>query len=540
MRASRWLIPFLSLALVAAPPRPRLVVVISVDQFSAELFTRWCTSMPGGLGRLAREGTSFTAAYHEHGYTETGPGHSVLLTGCDPRRTGIPQNVWMDASRKHTVYCVEDPAGLPLDIPWSPVGPAHLRTGTLGEWMAAAIPGSRSFAITGKDRSAILMAGHRAQGVYWWTGTAGFTTSRAYAQNLPAWLRTWNAAYTARLGSESLFWSPLDEHGLPPATFTIRGEPVTFALPRSIHPVGAPLDEACVGRIRRSPFLDEAILDAAATLAEEERLGSGPSVDLLAVGLSATDAVGHRFGNAGPEMQDNLRRLDRNLARFLERLGSRVPDLWVVLTADHGAMDIPERLQTQGVPARRFDEAAWEKRFNAELQKRLGGDKPWFLPMENSTLYLNPAAFGLGGPSRDKVLQAAAALAREAPEIQDAVPASELEALHPDPAASPVTLNVRERLLLSFVPDRSGELSIALKPLVIPDEAPDNATHGQPNDYDRRVPLVFWGPWRSGHRNEPVRTIDLAPTLARELGIRPANPVDGKPLDLERRQPGIR
>jgi hypothetical protein len=520
----------------APPPRPTLVVVISVDQLSEELVSRWCAEMPGGLGRLLREGTTFSAAYHDHGYTETGPGHSVLLTGCEPMHTGIPHNAWLDATTHRSVYCVEDPAGQPLEIPWHPVGPANLVPSTLGEWMAAAIPGSRSFAISGKDRSAILMAGHRAQGVYWWTGALGFTTSRAYARSLPGWLATWNAAYTGRLQRESLHWSPLEEGGLPPAaTLTIHGSPVPLGLPRSVHPVGAPLDAACMTRIRRSPFLDEAVLDAAQALVEGERLGRGPSVDLLALGLASTDHVGHAFGNGGPEMLDNLRRLDRNLGAFLDRLASRTPGLWVVLTADHGALDIPERLQAQGVPARRFDLCAWEKGFNLELQRRLGGARPFFLPHEGCQPTLDPAARVPGGPSSTAILAAAAALALETPEIAEAVPAGDLARLVPDPATPPAARSFRERLRLSLVPGRSGDLLLALKPLVILDDPVERAAHGQPADYDRRVPLVFWGPWRSERRDEQVRTLDLAPTLARELGIRPGGNVDGHPLDLASR-----
>ena len=74
---------------------------------------------------------------------------------------------------------------------------------------------------------------------------------------------------------------------------------------------------------------------------------------------------------------------------------------------------------------------------------------------------------------------------------------------------------------------------MAVKPFVIIGGPPTEylTTHGTPNAYDRRVPLIFWGPWKGGPRREPVRTVDLAPTLARELGIRPGA-VDGQPLDL--------
>jgi len=145
----------LATALLAAPlPRPKLVVVISVDQFSEELMSRWCGDLPGGLGRLGREGTAFLDAYQDHGYTETGPGHSVILTGRHPMHTGITENYWLDRTLGRSVYCVEDPKGVLVGAKGLAVGPAHLDGTTLGEWLQAQVPGSRSFALTGKDRSA--------------------------------------------------------------------------------------------------------------------------------------------------------------------------------------------------------------------------------------------------------------------------------------------------------------------------------------------------------------------------------------------------
>jgi hypothetical protein len=88
----------------------------------------------------------------------------------------------------------------------------------------------------------------------------------------------------------------------------------------------------------------------------------------------------------------------------------------------------------------------------------------------------------------------------------------------------------------SFRTERSGDILVAVKPLVVIGTPPTDypAGHGTPHAYDRRVPLVFWGPWKAGSRREPVRVVDLAPTLARELGLKPG-PVDGKALDLPRR-----
>ena len=159
--------------LVAAPPakkRPKLVVVISVDQLSAELMQTYGPELRGGLARLRREGVFFTEAYHDHGFTETGPGHSVLLSGRFPAHTGF-------------------------------LGEA------LGDWLQAQVPGSRVFAVSGKDRAAILMAGRRPTAVYWFTGAAGFTSSTAYGERLPDWLLRYDRDLAERLATDSWLWT---------------------------------------------------------------------------------------------------------------------------------------------------------------------------------------------------------------------------------------------------------------------------------------------------------------------------------------------
>ncbi|MCC6513633.1 MAG: alkaline phosphatase family protein, partial [Geothrix sp.] len=155
--------------LVAAPPakkRPKLVVVISVDQLSAELMQTFGPELRGGLARLRREGVFFTEAYHDHGFTETGPGHSVLLSGRFPAHTGIIENRWIDRATGKLAYCVDDPAAKALHAPNQPSSSnARFLGEALGDWLQAQVPGSRVFAVSGKDRAAILMAGRRPTAV---------------------------------------------------------------------------------------------------------------------------------------------------------------------------------------------------------------------------------------------------------------------------------------------------------------------------------------------------------------------------------------
>ncbi len=529
------LITLISALPVLSAPRPSLVVVISVDQFSEDLMARWGKDLPGGLGRLAGEGTWFRGAYHDHGYTETGPGHSVILSGRHPAHTGITENRWLDRATGKWAYCVEDPASPVLGAGRRGASALNFRGTTLGQWVRNQIPGGRSFAMTGKDRSAILMAGAQGDGVYWFEPGVGFTTSTAYAKELPPWLQAHNRQLLQGIQSGSFFWEASAGQPEPGGTYLIRGKSISFGLPRLVQGVGMPLDGAFWNRFKASPFFDQSILDAAEALMEHEHLGLGKGTDLLALGLSATDYVGHEFGNQGPEMRDQIRRLDHALGEFLARLQKRNPGAWVVLTADHGAGDFPERLLAQGITSQRLDIIAWGRALDRAVGQHLGVERPLFRTPDSAQLYLDEGALRATGKRRSEVLRLAAEIAKKDPDILEACTAEELEAMDPAGNPNPEGRPYGERLRLSYVPGRSGDLLLAFRPSVMIDDPAHVANHGHPCDTDRRVPLIFWGPWEAATRFEPVRIVDLAPTLARELQIRPGEGVDGKPLELGRR-----
>lgn len=532
----------LAASLGAAPTpkaRPKLVVVISVDQFSSELIQTYGPELTGGLARLRTEGVYFSETYHDHGFTETGPGHSVLLTGRFPTHTGIVENRWIDRATGKLVYCVEDPAAKSLN----PAGQASssnvrfLGEG-LGDWLQAQVPGSRVFAVSGKDRAAILMAGRKPTAAYWFTGGAGFTSSTAYADKLPEWLLRFDHDLSDRLATDSWLWAkdPATPEGRKGAwafgAQTIRNG----ALPRLVQGAGMPLDKSFEARFRKSPFLDAVTLEAAEALLAGEKVGHGPATDLLAISFSATDYIGHSYGILGTEMRDQIHRLDRVLGRLLDRLRREHPDAWVVLCADHGGLDLPEPMAEGGFPMKRIQAEPFLAALEAELRTTFKVDRNLLMPTpEPNTIYLNEAALKAANLDRRAVVQKIQAWLRARPEVADAFTAEELLATDPAATGSPRDSSLRVLMRRSFRPERSGDVLVAVKPFVVFGTPPTDypTGHGTPNAYDRRVPLIFWGPWRAGVRREPVRTVDLAPTLARELGLKPG-PVDGKALDLRK------
>jgi hypothetical protein len=335
---------FLSVPAAAQqPPPPKLLVVFSIDQFSANLFDEYRPHFTAGLARLAT-GTLFRNGYQSHANTETCPGHSTILTGDHPARTGIIGNSWIDQSlprEDKNVYCAEDPSVPGSSSNHYTVSPKQLLVPTLGEAMKTRWPAARNVAVSGKDRAAVMMSGHNADQRWYWNGKQ-FTTDLA-GTAVPQVVGKVNAAVAAALAQSR---PALDA----PPFCQAKARPI--AVKGSGGPVGAGRFAREAGdssALRASPELDGDTLALAAGLVDEMRLGRRAQPDVLAVSLSATDYVGHSYGTEGEEMCLQLTELDREIGDFLALLDSRGIDYAVALTADHGGKDIPERERLAGV-----------------------------------------------------------------------------------------------------------------------------------------------------------------------------------------------
>src|SRR6185295_2392378 len=96
--------------------------------------------------------------------------------------------------------------------------------------------------------------------------------------------------------------------------------------------------------VRSTPFMDELVVAFALNGVEALQLGKGPGTDLLAISLSATDVIGHRFGPDSREIHDQVLRVDRTIGTLLDSL-YKLRDsstITIAFTADHGAGTIPE------------------------------------------------------------------------------------------------------------------------------------------------------------------------------------------------------
>lgn len=531
-------------ARVAAAPyapdrRPRLCVLVVVDQMIPEQLERLEPWFADGLGRLVREGYVFREAALPYAVTETGPGHVTLATARTPAQHGVIANQWIDAETDRAVYCVEDPDARYVGAE----GPAerrgarswrNVRVPALGDHLERAFPGARVVSIAGKDRAAIGLGGAGADAVLWWDrGRGGFQSSDAYLERLPEWAATWNAGWIGRVPAQ---WDAL----LPPpypgsgtdlrlrdgsTSPTGRGSlPQDLPVPDErlrTDPERGPAAVALLARtVYATPFLDEFVIELAQRALREWDLGgSAERVDLLALGLSSCDVVGHLHGPYSAEVTDVLLRLDRGLARLFESLDQRLGrEGWLLaLSADHGVLELPEELARRGVGARRVEGRAVAltmQQVAGALQSELGVERA-SLRSEAGGIYLRRAELR----AAEVDLAAARRVARDAllaggDWIARAWTREELLEAVADVADPWLAL-----ALASYDPERGPDVVYQVQPWHLKGLS-GGTSHGTPYPYDRRVPLVFYGPGlAAGRDHEPVTTLDLVPTLLAWLGL---------------------
>src|SRR3989475_1467211 len=531
-----------------APARPKLVVLLVVDQMRGDYVDKFLGQWTGGLKRLVEEGAWFRDAAYPYAATETCVGHATISTGAFPATHGMVANAWWDRQHKSMVTCTEDPDPGVKNIGYAGATPKGADTAwrmavpSFAEELKFQSSGrTRIVTFSLKARAAITMAGHRANAATWFDGGA-WVTSSAYgtqpfveeqAKSHPAkadFGKTWSLSLPA-----SAYWYGEKALGAVPPD----GWDLTFPHPlRGKTAVGEP-DNTFYEQWASSPYADTAMTELAERAVDALKLGNSNGTDFLAVSYSSVDYVGHEFGPRSREIQDILVRLDKDLGNLFAHLDQKVGrgNYVVALTADHGVVPIPEDMQKTGADAGLLHLPELEERIEKALEpfsyqkpavRQIRGSDVYFAPGVYDKLRQDPVAFD---SVRDAVLaQPGVAAVYRAEELRD----------------RPATDSPAQRALAySYFPGRSGDLFILPKPYWLMDGTPLGTKrsygtgHGEPYNYNQHVPVLLMGfGIQPGQYFEPITPADIAPTFAALCGITLASR-DGHVLGQALKKPSV-
>lgn len=490
-----------------AAERPRLAVVLVVDQLSQGLFQSKLPQAQEGLGRLVKEGFTFVDARYEAAPALTACGHATVATGAYPDVHGITGNTWFDARSKKPQYAVEDPAFKTLGRAPDPrdgTAPSALRAGTLGDALKATYPRAKSIAIGGKDRSTILLAGQSPDACVWLDAQRPtFTSSTRFALELPKWLSGPNERLAKVVQAGAAWQRPggfsTEEENFRTFVKDVPGFGKHF--PHTLQNDAPPAVQAV--QLLVHPMADAFIVDAALAAVKEEKLGTDETPDLLAVAFSSFDKVLHDFGPDSPEAAGLFSNLDHAVGQLLAELDKVVGKgkYVVVFTSDHGGAPVPEVVKDRKIDGGRVDLEAVRAVLEKTADQALGqGD--WFEGFFNTGYYVKSEKAQAKIHQADEALRAAA---KALPGVLDLVPRSEIQGGRYG--------SIGELYRRGMDPERSPDFFLLVKPYWLYGTE-DVAGHAAFHAYDRSVPLVWFG--AGIRKGEGIRAelVDIAPTLA--------------------------
>ncbi|HSI72393.1 MAG TPA: alkaline phosphatase family protein [Fimbriimonas sp.] len=515
--------------------RPRLVVVISIDQFRADYLERFAphylparsAGTVGGFNYLKHQGANFTDAHYDQVPTATGPGHATILTGSIPALHGIVGNDWYDRKTGKGVYCVEDASSTTVGGPSKPMSPRNLLVTTVGDELKMATNGkAKVVSVAFKDRASILLAGHAPDAAIWFDTLNGdWVTSSFYANSLPAWVKQINDLNVPDAGLNQT-WKPLLPGGAYALTRRAPFESQTPSNPVFAHSLNGDNPKSKYGNWTTSPQGQQYVFDTVKAAIKAESLGKDEISDLLTINLSTNDYVGHAYGPNSPEVMDISVATDRMLSDLFTALEKSIglSNILIAVTADHGVVPIPEEAQKiYRLPALRLDRALVIDSINESLEASYGKGQ-WVLSFGAPHLYLNRALASSVKADFSEVARTAADAAMSVPGIASAFTSEQIrEGRLPSWPWAKLVAN-------GFFQGRAGDVYVLESPGTYFGGGTGTG-HGSAWAYDTHVPILLSGfGVKAGVYSERVSVTDLAPTLTKLLGIEQPNGNVGRVL----------
>lgn len=508
------------------PQKSKLVIGIVVDQMRYDYLIRFKNKYGnGGFKRLINEGYNLKNVHFNYVPTHTAVGHTSIYTGTTPENHGIMGNNWYDKYAHKIIYCVNDANYKTLGSPSTQgqKSPSRMFTTTIGDQLhLAQNMHGKVIGISLKDRAAILPAGHSANVAYWFDGgTIGNWISSSYYMNtLPKWVenfnaskkaneylnQTWNTYYDISTYTESIDDNNNYEQKLNGKS--------TATFPYDLKKLRYLNDNYSL--IFKTPFGNSLITDFALETIKNEHLGKGKFTDFLAISYSSTDYIGHTYGVDSKEIEDVYIRMDKEIERLLNFLDKNIGknNYSLFLTADHGAVNVPNYLKKLKIPAGYFDAAKFKEQLNQATLQKFGSDK-LIESIYNKNVFLNKTELKNLKLNKDAVVNFLIEKMIQYDKVYKVISAKTLQ-------TNDFTQGVYSYIQRGYNQKLSGDIVYALNPATISSYylQKGGAGHGVSFSYDTHVPLIFYGNGiNKGESNKYHPIVDIAPTMCNLLEI---------------------
>ncbi|HCI54294.1 MAG TPA: alkaline phosphatase family protein [Bacteroidales bacterium] len=520
------------------PDKPRLIVQIIVEQLRFDQIEKMKNRFSDkGLRMMINEGTCFNNAFFNYIHTQSAPGHATIATGAEPSAHGITSDYWQVPLKNEIIYCTADKGVNPVGGSYESGlhSPVNLMASTFSDELFLATKGkAKIYSVGLKESSAILSAGHTANGVFWFDSNTGtWMSSSYYMKDLPAWVNDFNAMRIADSYLEKI-WQPLkkieeysdcspDSNKYEAGFNGISWFPYDL---KKMHSKGVSGIKKDYSLLADTPFGNSYTKDFALKLIKEEGLGNDNITDFISICFSATDNIGHRFGPSSVEAADALLRLDADIAEILGFLLEKIEkkNVLICFTASHGVSETPALLEANRIPAGYFIHTQALQLLRIYLNA-IYGQGDWIKGYFDNQVYLNRILIEDARISLEEIQKRVARFMVQNSGVAAAYPLSIFETAD----------FVNGRLHMAdnnFVPQRSGDVLIILNPGWV--EASEYAVtgHKSPYNYDTHVPLIWYG-WTVNRAtvNRRVNMTDIAPTLSVMCGIPVPNTCTGEPAN---------
>jgi len=518
----------------AQQQKPKLVVGIVIDQMRYDYLDRyWNKFSDDGFKKIVNGGFNCKNTHYNYMPTYTGPGHASIYTGTTPENHGIIANDWYNKKTKKMIYCAEDTTVKTIGSSSKEglMSPKNMVTTTITDQLKLNTNfKGKVIGVSLKDRGAILPAGHKADAAYWFEGknTGKWISSSYYLNELPKWVQEVNKKNSANTYL-SKPWNtllPIAEYSESiadnnPYEGVFKGEK-TPTFPHNLPALRDSNENYSL--IKNTPFGNNITTEMALAAIVGENLGDDLFTDFLAVSYSSPDYIGHQYGPMSVEVQDNYLRLDQDIAQLLTYLESKFgkDEVLIFITADHGAVDVPQFLMDNHIPAGYFDKKKMVAdlktfcltKWNADLIENIS----------NGNVFLNHEIIAKNNLNTTQIEQNLANYLLTFEGVSQTFTATTLK-------TTVITENIAANIQRGFNQVRSGDVVYVLASGWINAGYSTGTTHGSPYHYDTHVPLIWYGNQiPAGETTKKVVIPDIAATLAVLLNINAPSACTGNPI----------